>query len=562
MNVAIVAYPLSAGYRDRFEVAIDDHPEYVALQELRARSVLGTVRALRAMRGRICYLPIEDPASEALLPILALVGVLGRTKVLVVVRHDLSLERLSKGHAWREALGVLSGSIRNIVSAIRARQELARLDGTPRPSRSLGPGKRVLYLSGNLWFGVRAGGSVGHTAGVVNALSRAGLPVDLWSATTPMMVRPPARTFQLAPLSTFGIPMELNYISFQRRMVQQIRRVASPDAYSFLYQRMSVSNYAGVVLSRLLRIPLVLEHNGSEVWIARKWGRPLRFERLAAIAESVSLRHAHLIVTVSEVLRDYIVSRGIEPERVVWYPNGIDPNIFDPSRFTADQLNALRARHGLDADDVVVTFVGTFGRWHGAEVLARAIRSLVDGDRDWLVRRRVRFLFVGEGVRMPDVREALGPESKDMVRFAGLVPQESAPLYLVASDILAAPHVPNSDGSPFFGSPTKLFEYMAAGKAILASDLDQIGDVIRPALRTDALPVDGPDDSAEELGVLAVPGDEGDIRRGLRFLVDHPEWRARLGANARRTALDRYTWDHHVAAILDRLAAVSRRANR
>jgi glycosyltransferase involved in cell wall biosynthesis len=102
--------------------------------------------------------------------------------------------------------------------------------------------------------------------------------------------------------------------------------------------------------------------------------------------------------------------------------------------------------------------------------------------------------------------------------------------------VLVSPHVPNADGSPFFGSPTKLFEYMAAGKAIVASDLDQIGDVLR----------DG-------LAVLVRPGDVDDLVRGIGEAVDDPALRAQLGERARQRVLERYTWEHHVDAMLERL---------
>src|SRR5262249_61279701 len=69
--------------------------------------------------------------------------------------------------------------------------------------------------------------------------------------------------------------------------------------------------------------------------------------------------------------------------------------------------------------------------------------------------------------------------SEDCVRFTGLIEQADGPQHLAACDVLASPHVPNADGTPFFGSPTKLFEYMAMGKAIVASDLDQVSEVLR-----------------------------------------------------------------------------------
>ncbi len=282
-------------------------------------------------------------------------------------------------------------------------------------------------------------------------------------------------------------------------------------------------------------MPLVLEYNGSEVWVARNWSRPLAYEQLAIDAEEASLRHAHLVVTVSQVLADELVGRGVEPGRVVWHPNGVDAERFDPARFSDAERHALRARYGIPDDAVLATFVGTFGQWHGVEVLARAIRLLARDHPDWVERARSRFLLVGDGLKMPDVEkelEGLG----GLAVLAGLVPQDETPLYLAASDILVSPHVQNADGTPFFGSPTKLFEYMAAGKPIVASDLDQIGEVLR----------DG-------LGVLVRPGDAEDLVRGLRELTDDIELRERLGVRARRCALERYTWRHHAQAILDAL---------
>jgi len=110
--------------------------------------------------------------------------------------------------------------------------------------------------------------------------------------------------------------------------------------------------------------------------------------------------------------------------------------------------------------------------------------------------------------------------------------------------------VANDDGTPFFGSPTKLFEYMVMGKAILASDIGQIGDILRNSVRGDAPPTEDPAESDSRLAFLATPGSIRELIQGVRFLVDRPAWRAHLGRRARELALARYTWRHHVDAIL------------
>jgi glycosyltransferase involved in cell wall biosynthesis len=161
---------------------------------------------------------------------------------------------------------------------------------------------------------------------------------------------------------------------------------------------------------------------------------------------------------------------------------------------------------------------------------------------------------VGDGALAPRVRSILGEGlGRPFVTLAGIRPQAETPRTLAASDILLSPHVPNPDGTPFFGSPTKLFEYMAMGKPIVASDLDQIGWVLkgwRPGEPPPAPGVSG----KREAALLVEPGDLDALVAAIRRAVEMPEAeRAALGHEARRLVLDSFTWDRNVAAVLDRL---------
>jgi glycosyltransferase involved in cell wall biosynthesis len=296
---------------------------------------------------------------------------------------------------------------------------------------------------------------------------------------------------------------------------------------------------------------LILEYNGSDAWIAKHWGRPLHFHNLAMLAEETCLRNADLIVVVSEVLRDELVERGIEPSRIVCYPNCIDPVVFDPERFDSQDRDVLRRELGIAPEAVVATFVGTFGQWHGADVLANVICKVFGRSDNWAEKARLHFLLVGDGWRLPMVRQALSAGGcTGHHALTGLVPQLDTPRILAASDICLSPHVANEDATAFIGSPTKLFEYMAMAKAIVASDLDQIGQVLHNSLRVEALPDGPPAETDDRLAVLTPPGDADGVARAIRFLVEYPEWQSLLARNARREALSLFTWDRHVQKIL------------
>jgi len=556
LEYALTTYPLSAGFRRRFEQSSGSEPTYIDYSELRQLSPMKLVRRLRTLGASKLFLPVEDEASRCLLPFLKGLAAVPDAGAIKIVTPDLRIEDVKRWALGRAVADLTAASIVAARDTAACRAETQTLLRESHSPRRLDPSKRVLYIKGNVLFGLKAGGSIGHVAGVVNALSAGGHDVTLASTEPPTMIADGVRNVLLAAPRVFGLPFERSQYTLHRMMVKQLE--ALPGRPSFIYQRMSALNYAGVTLARRWAVPLVLEYNGSEVWIASNWRRSFRDPALASAVEDACLRHADLVVAVSEVLADELVGRGVPRERVVWYPNGVDPVVFDPERYSREDSAELRQKLAIPADAVVVTFIGTFGQWHGVDVFARAIRRLVDHHRGWLDRSRVRFLMVGDGPKMADVRHALSDEPyASFVTLTGLVPQAQSPRYLALSDVVASPHVANSDGTRFFGSPTKLFEYMAMARPIVASDLEQLGTILGNSVRAAALPAGEPAEGERRLALLCTPGDDEALSAALRFMVDRPAWRHVLGRNARAEALARYTWAHHVSAILAGLEAVS-----
>jgi glycosyltransferase involved in cell wall biosynthesis len=551
-------YPLSLPYRAELEKRAGQQFEYLTVSDLRLRSsFFGMLRRLFALKGPDLRVAIEDESSRSLLPILALLAAVTRTRRLHIVEENHKTRRLGRLRAASGALHLGWESMLAAVSMWRNERRQRRLLQTPRTEYPIGAGGRVGYLNCNLWFGVKAGGSVGHISGVVNALTGLGYQVDFYTAGGRLLVNDKARLVQLEAPAILAVPFEKTYYRFDSSCTRQIAHDCAQHKPSFIYQRMSIGNFTGVKLSRQFGIPLVIEYNGSEVWVAKNWGRPLRYEKAGNDAEEVCLRHAHLIVTISDVLADELVSRGVERARIVVYPNCIDPGMFDPSVYPREDLDALRASLGFDASHTLATFIGTFGQWHGSDVLAKTIASMVTTHRE-LFEKGLRFVLVGDGLKMPIVREILAPPAvAKFVRLTGIVPQREAPRYLAASNLVLSPHMANADGSKFFGSPTKLFEYLAMARGIVASDLDQLGQVLRPAVFVDREGTVDASQSEQAVAVLVPPGDVAALSNGIGLLMRDEPLRRKLGENARAVALSRYTWQHHVEAILAGLERVS-----
>lgn len=402
------------------------------------------------------------------------------------------------------------------------KREIASLHNEAFSLKKLYLPGRPVYLRTEMLFGLDSGGSVGHIAGVLNHLES---PIFLTSDIIPT-VSPKIETHRIVPQNGFADFKELPALHYNSIFCREAQKLLKARRAAFFYQRYSLNNFAGVQLAREHQVPLVLEYNGSEIWVSQWWSSPLKYKDIAKRIEMICLSHADLIVVVSKVLRNELVARGVPDRKVLVNPNGVDPERYAPMKGSE-----VRARYQLEGK-LVLGFIGTFGKWHGAEVLAEAFRRLISNFPHY--GEFVRLLMIGDGPTMPQVKKIL---AEPYCIFTGTIPQADGPSHLAACDILVSPHVPNPDGTPFFGSPTKLFEYMAMGKGIVASDLDQIGDLLKH----------------NETAYMVKPGDSISLMLGLKALIDDEPARIRLGEAARKEVILKYTWKAHAQRILDRL---------
>lgn len=443
------------------------------------------------------------------------------------------------GHARRAVTP--ASLVSDAVRGLRRRDDVVRgraevLDWLARepqhPAGFVPAGGPPLVLRTGLWFGAKVGGAFSHAAGIINAIHDRFGQVDLLSTDDVPELRADisTRAMELSRIEGWRSGDGL-YLAAQPGLLAEARRLAPSAAPAFIYQRCGLGDITGLRLARDYRRPFVLEYNGPEVWVAEKWGSGIGHADDYLHIESELLKRADLVLAISQPLVDEAISRGADPSRVLLSPNAADAARFHPSI----DGGPARARLGLGSEKVAM-LLSSFGPWHGVETALDAL-ALVKQRNPALIAGS-KLVLVGRGSGYDAARqqaERLGILG-DVV-FTGPVPSEAAPEMLAAADILLSPQVSNQDGTLFFGSPTKLFEYMAMGKPIIASDLAQIGDILdngRTALLTE-------------------PGSVAALADALESALTDPSALGHLGEAARALLETEHTWDARITSLEDAL---------
>lgn len=556
MQLTLSANQLSLDKKKGISQNSDDAVFYM-LSELKSMGVKNMFKTLVNLRVDQLVIVFEDQTALALADVFKIISLLVRSKSKVMQLPDMSCKKV-------HFLSSIAALFRFVFSSFVARfkmrsikKELKTLMASQSSRKEMKSINAGIYVNANMWFGVKAGGSIGHIAGVANSLaSDFKCNLKYMSLENNACIVDTIDSINFKPLKTFTVPLEPNYYIFSRKAAKQLEAEVKKLSPDFIYQRMSICDYASVHVSKKYSIPLVIEYNGSEVWVANNWGKGLSDPTTALLAEDVTLKYADVVVTISDVLKDELIQRGVSPEKIVCYPNCINPNIFNPNIMSAQHKNDFRESLGFDVDDFIYTFLGTFGRWHGTDVLARAIRHLILNHEDFLASYKIKFLLVGDGCMLPEVKRIFSDiDFKKYVKFTGIVPQVDAPKYLAISSAFLSPHVENGDGTKFFGSPTKLFEYMAMNKPLIASSLEQIKDIHSNAIRADNLSeVDVMIKLSEKpTAVLCKPGCVNEIIESIIWLPQNNQTGFLLARNSYNLVIEKYTWKQHTKKILDKI---------
>lgn len=378
----------------------------------------------------------------------------------------------------------------------------------------------VLFLALDIDLGMQRGDAI-HVREITRALAARGHRVCLVTAT------PSGRVPPLGP----GVSHATRPGARDWAIVRGCRNHAKETQSDVIYER-RLSPKISYALSRLLDLPFVVELNGVEGEAAMQ-GRsdtsPLRPWK-ARIRHQM-LRRADAVVAVTPQLANHTATHlGIDPARIATVPNGVDTDRFLPS-------DAASARKSLGwGDGPWIGFVGNLVPWQGVEFAIRAMPQVLRLHGD------ARLAIVGDGISRRDLEtEATTLGLGAAVQFLGSVPYEKVATHIAAFTVCVAPFIRRRNEALGL-SPLKIYEYMATGRPVIASNLPGVREAI----------------AQSGGGIVVPPEDSVALAESISRLLSDASLTDAMGRRAREYAEAECTWAKAAEGIEQVLTRVVR----
>lgn len=236
--------------------------------------------------------------------------------------------------------------------------------------------------------------------------------------------------------------------------------------------------------------------------------------------ETHAVKSADAVAVICEGLRGDLIARGVDPDKIIVSPNGVDLELFgDPPPRDA----ALADELGLGAGDAVIGFIGSFYDYEGIDDLIAAMPALA------AAQPGAQLLLVGGGPMEEALKaQAAASPVASRIHFVGRVPHEEVERYYSLIDILAYPR--KKMRLTDLVTPLKPLEAMAQGKLVAASDVGGHRELIEDGVTGTLFAPDDPAAIADALAGLLASRENWDAQRRIAriFVEKHRNWSSNI----------------------------------
>lgn len=366
-------------------------------------------------------------------------------------------------------------------------------------------------------------GASSHIRGFVNALKRHGhemsiitsRPVKEGTIDVPITVIPQPKIIEgILKNESPRTFRALRHVLYNCSIESLLENVIAKEKPDLIYERYSPFSVAGGIISKQNKIPHILEINAPLAEQGKRY-RNQALQDASELLEISAFKQAGLLITLTKELKNWLIELGISEEKVKVRPCGVDEKLF--------HTNGESFRQEFE-DKIVLGFLGSLKPWHDIELLASVFRKIA---RD----PKYHLLVVGDGP-MRKIINALSEELPGRVTCTGAIEQEDVPKYVRAMDIALAPY-PEMD--LFYFSPLKIYEYMAMGRAIIATGIGQINELIED----------------NKTGCLVPVGDEEAWIKTIKTLAKNSLSIKQLGQAAATEIRQNHTWEKRVQTFMN-----------
>ena len=314
------------------------------------------------------------------------------------------------------------------------------------------------------------------------------------------------------------------------RYMIQLLKLVMKHRFDIIYTRNIPRGAIGILIKTMRKSKLVLEVNGisldewrlvEEQSTTEDKGHRSTQTKFLGYLENFAVGKADAVIAVTQGIKNHLIDHGVNGAKVWVIENGANTELFKPIKDNND-LKRLKNKLDITEGESVVTFVGNLAPWQGVEHLLHAVPLVVEENP------KTKFLIVGDGVmRKKWERLAEKLNIRQNVIFVGTVIYDDVPEYINISDVCVAPFI-RSRNENIGLSPLKIYEYLACGKPIVASNIRGVGNLLESSSSGIPVTPDAPDELAEAISKL----------------LKDKQLRARMGENGRKLAVNEYSWEN------------------